>query len=1006
MAKIRITDPRSGLSVVVNWLAPDPPNDDDLDMIFEEARVQKAQQDKLNAQVDREQTARAGNVAARLPMGDEVDMDSGALLSAAAPPLPAPTPTLSGVAPPAPTPAGLGTPSVTATLAPAPRATPAIRSGQIATPAAPAEEPSVLRKLLTPLLGEWADRQANRIDAPATEGPGTSEQLLNDLMSSLPVAGGMTPRDADRALQTLLFLARNRRVPTPGDIGADTALSARGATAGAVSGAGQMTSPLDVASVALPALRPVAGLVGGGEALARLAPLLDALQAAAGSAEVGEGARELYNTGLSTRPEDLEKYAAALLRIGGGGLMAAAGAHGLKERGALTPTGRPAPESPALGQTAAELAPSEVPGAPAEGTLQALPPSDQVQLPNRLEVSGPEQAAAPPPAEPPGTTPPSGGTPGEPPSPPQTPEEKMGSLLGSLKTSREFQDIHNAIERGRRAEQLRGVTADDSLSLSEKVRRDKEILRGAYEKAGLTPLNDLTPENVEYLSRKIDTHPELGDFERSRARNQLDRLFRIVGGDTDIPIPNQPAEIALFEKIFGGDFAKGVKSATPESLGRLGRLLRATRGGITAIRTWMAGGDISNPLRQAWAYTMAHPIESGGNYRQALRGFASEKAALESMARVEGDSIFELSKASGVKYVGWGKKMPAGFERHENYLNEKISSLPWMRHTERANALYLNEAKRFVFKNGHEQLLASGFDPAKNPEQWKALGEMTQMVTGRGNLGRFEKIAPELGAVFFSPQFQKSLIDQLNPATYVGPWKLASGPRRQLAKMQGKAFITFATFMLAVQQASKLDPEKFEVTLNPFDNDFGKVRIGETRMDFGGGRIQWIRPVFQGLLRAAGMVYDSDEKKFKSAKEAPLQAANNTPLPLLGRRLRSTLAPVPAVAVDLASGPDPLHLQGRNIAGRVVGPGDMALSLAAPMFVQNTVDWLKQEGAVGMIPALVSIGSGAGSTRYETKKAKKERKEQEARDARERDRRDRDRARTMNRINRYLGGSD
>jgi hypothetical protein len=128
-----------------------------------------------------------------------------------------------------------------------------------------------------------------------------------------------------------------------------------------------------------------------------------------------------------------------------------------------------------------------------------------------------------------------------------------------------------------------------------------------------------------------------------------------------------------------------------------------------------------------------------------------------------------------------------------------------------------------------EQLRKSGLDPANNPEHFRALAEWINTSTGRGSYGSLNCYAPTASALLFAPRLVKSRFDMLNPVRY------AKMPK-EVRVMAMKDMIKFVGATTALLTLAKMGGAS--VSLDPRSSDFGKIKIGNTRIDPWGGFAQ------------------------------------------------------------------------------------------------------------------------------------------------------------------------
>jgi hypothetical protein len=139
-----------------------------------------------------------------------------------------------------------------------------------------------------------------------------------------------------------------------------------------------------------------------------------------------------------------------------------------------------------------------------------------------------------------------------------------------------------------------------------------------------------------------------------------------------------------------------------------------------------------------------------------------------------------------------------------------------------------NLARKLMYSNKYSRWL----DPQRNMNLAEKIADYMNNATGRGTLGRFEKISEELAIALFSPRRWSSVINMMDPRNYLFTDPLIRKQYwKSLFSMVG-AWGTMATAGSYMGGKVLLD--------DPTNADFGKIRIGNTRIDIGAGFLQQI----------------------------------------------------------------------------------------------------------------------------------------------------------------------
>jgi hypothetical protein len=205
----------------------------------------------------------------------------------------------------------------------------------------------------------------------------------------------------------------------------------------------------------------------------------------------------------------------------------------------------------------------------------------------------------------------------------------------------------------------------------------------------------------------------------------------------------------------------------------------------------------------------------------------------------------------------------------------------------------------------------------KTAKDYDKLADFINHATGRGDLGAFTKAAPWLNAMFFSPRYIMSRIqvplDLINTTPAVR--KVVA---RNLVSFVGAGM--FAQFLASLAGGETED--------DPRSSDFGKVKIGNTRIDFWAG--------FQPYVRVIAQIITEERKSTKTGEIYHID-----PIDVGINFFRSKLAPVPGLVWDLKAGETFIgeELSAEN-AEKII------YEQLTPMSVQDWIEAVRDSGLV------------------------------------------------------------
>lgn len=234
--------------------------------------------------------------------------------------------------------------------------------------------------------------------------------------------------------------------------------------------------------------------------------------------------------------------------------------------------------------------------------------------------------------------------------------------------------------------------------------------------------------------------------------------------------------------------------------------------------------------------------------------------------------------------------------------------------SERQYVTFLN-----VLRAGLFDAYADG-NPSADLDTLRAFADVVNKATGRGDLGRFSQAGPTLAALVTSARFS------------VSRWQVLTAPFKHRAQrdvalrsaaMLGAAFagqmaLLGASSLLAL--ALGFDDDEVEIGTNPRSPDFGKLRIGDYRLDVWGGERDVSR--LMGRTLRVGTDRAGLTEKGPGRQDDPLDAAL--------KYARYKMAPGPATLAALYTG--------RNAIGKEQGAAETIAKAAVPLGVSQSLE--------------------------------------------------------------------
>lgn len=348
-------------------------------------------------------------------------------------------------------------------------------------------------------------------------------------------------------------------------------------------------------------------------------------------------------------------------------------------------------------------------------------------------------------------------------------------------------------------------------------------------------------------------------------------------------------------------------------------------------RTIMSSFDISAPMRQGLPliHTKAFWKAWGGMFKS----LGSQKAFDQILSDIRSHPDYELLQKAGVAITGHGGGI---LGKEEAFMSQLASSLPGVKHSERAFTAFLDKLRADTFNRLLTQYRKTGMDfdtehlTKDDKQQLRAIGRFVNSATGRGDLGVFNQAAPLLSVGLFSPRFMASKIDLLTrmfrPSTYITLNPI-------LRKEYLKALLAVGSIGLISAGAAKYAGA--DVEDDPRSSDFGKIKTGNTRYETMGGKTSLIVLAARLASRMQTPI-GGKPKSLVSHKYGERDIGD-----ILGTFVRSQLAPVPGTLYNKYTGTDVVGNDAyakRNLPFTKVPVDKETLELFLPMITSDLYD--------------------------------------------------------------------
>jgi len=503
---------------------------------------------------------------------------------------------------------------------------------------------------------------------------------------------------------------------------------------------------------------------------------------------------------------------------------------------------------------------------------------------------------------------------------------RLVNLIREAKPANEATQALRSEELSRRAGRAAGVI--EAGSGAQRFQAAKGQLVGDLPNAQFEPvMPQFHRQDIDSLYDMI-AESKLRPFEQI---NTADALTKLLSGT----IPTR-SELDKLEKVFGPELIKAVLSKRTLNEKAFETIVDI----LNIPRTLATAFDASAPLRQGVILSVAHPKEAGSAFVSMFKAMARPSVDDAIQEAIENSPRYDLMQKSKL-YLAPGGSSATLSAREEAFMSRLINRIPvvgqGVQASERGYRTYLNKLRADVFTtitNNWEK------DGLLTDQRAKKLADFLNVASGRGRLGKLEDAAGILSIPFFAPRLLTSRFQV--PLALFERDKIV---RQQVAR-DLTAFVGTGLTVLGIAHAAGA-----EVELDPRSSDFGKIKIGNQRIDFWGG--------FQPIARYTAQILTGQRKDSSGNIQGSFWEGE-------GRRnaferfLRSKLSPGGAIVYDLYAGNTFMGDELESTPGFV---GSEALKRAAPLFFQDLYDAAKHEGIKGMLLATPAF-FGASSQTY------------------------------------------
>ena len=370
-------------------------------------------------------------------------------------------------------------------------------------------------------------------------------------------------------------------------------------------------------------------------------------------------------------------------------------------------------------------------------------------------------------------------------------------------------------------------------------------------------------------------------------------------------------------------------------------------------------GKVRPSIAQEAGLKMFETASSGAPMSQRAQATASrwlEMGIGKTTTNAAGVSTWQPTAGSKLWAGTIGRPIRASNRAYVTFLNHlKVNRFEHLMNQSAAMAVEASRtgsARPGIFRQSYTQQEALELNGYRNKVLAKELADFVNTATGQGPLKThilptkhaevsLESASGALQHIFFSPGLIASRIRMLNPNTYV----MASPQVRRQYMMA--ALATGTAWMSALTLMKMGGGDEVEVNIdNMTSADWGKAKIGDTRLDPGGGFQQFLVSYARMIQGGTTSSASGEWREFGEGFMAQTQKSN------IERFLSNKLNPVTKFAYDLASQSEynPFHVY------------DRIAQLFVPLVIQDLVGLYYEDPK--MLPWMGPIMLGMGTQTY------------------------------------------
>lgn len=408
--------------------------------------------------------------------------------------------------------------------------------------------------------------------------------------------------------------------------------------------------------------------------------------------------------------------------------------------------------------------------------------------------------------------------------------QKFTELLGGSKEDGRF--LATTFERALASKQLNALKKWGEKTFTPKERSSKEyslVIRKleAAEKRGLFNPDEAGNYLENFVSDIFKSDISIGEIEtlKELSDNIKNTEVEMLKNKTNENITNYQLSI-----LKAHDYIHELQPIKDKNF--VGSILNLPKSIMSSL-------DFSAPFRQGFG------MVGRKNFWQNLKpmlDYAFNKDNYDKIrANILTSPYYELSKSAGVRLSILAEKLS---QREDAFMSTFLEKIPGFgklfKGSERAYTGFLSKLRFDEFVRMVKLAELGGENVAKGSKALTDIGKIINDFTGSGNIGKNDKYStavPFLNALFFAPRKIFATMNMFNPQRYLDP--RISKTARMAAARNLISMLGFSVSIISLYNAFVAD-DKEKTGGNPTSADFGKIKLGNTRIDVSGGNATYL----------------------------------------------------------------------------------------------------------------------------------------------------------------------